>query len=112
MVKSWTIALEDADDGSGDLVLPFPQDLLDAAGWKEGDTLNWEQEGTSWVLTKKGFESWFHQLENFSLRSDRFYESLDQFTSIAGRNANLEIWLRAAFEAGCESNSGLRSQNT
>jgi bifunctional DNA-binding transcriptional regulator/antitoxin component of YhaV-PrlF toxin-antitoxin module len=40
-MTSWTITIEEADDGSGDLVLPFPDDLLKAAGWKEGDTLEW-----------------------------------------------------------------------
>jgi hypothetical protein len=50
----WTITLEEADDGSGDLVLPLPQDLLDGAGWKEGDVLEWtdNNDGT-WSLTKK-----------------------------------------------------------
>ena len=41
-MTTWTITLDEADDGSGDLVLPFPEDFLKEAGWKEGDTLNWE----------------------------------------------------------------------
>lgn len=50
----WIITLEEADDGSGDLVLPLPQDLLDGAGWKEGDTLKWIDNGDgSWTLKKK-----------------------------------------------------------
>ena len=50
----WTIKVEEADDGSGDLVLPFPDDLLESAGWKEGDTLEWidNKDGT-WILKKK-----------------------------------------------------------
>ena len=50
----WTIKVEDAEDGSGDLVLPFPDDLLESAGWKEGDTLEWidNKDGT-WILKKK-----------------------------------------------------------
>jgi hypothetical protein len=50
---SWTVTLEEAEDGSGDLVMPLPQDLLDSQDWREGDTLNWE-EGTngSWTLSK------------------------------------------------------------
>jgi bifunctional DNA-binding transcriptional regulator/antitoxin component of YhaV-PrlF toxin-antitoxin module len=52
-MKSWTITLEEADDGSGDLVLPLPQDLMDDAGWKEGDKLEWidNKDGT-WSLKK------------------------------------------------------------
>lgn len=50
----WIITLEEADDGSGDLVMPLPQDLLDGAGWKEGDTLKWIDNGDgSWTLKKK-----------------------------------------------------------
>ena len=50
---SWTVTLEEAEDGSGDLVMPLPQDLLDSQDWKEGDTLNWEEsDNGSWILSK------------------------------------------------------------
>jgi hypothetical protein len=53
-VTRWTVTLDEADDGSGDLIMPLPQDLLDIKGWKEGDTLTWKDEGNgSWSLTKK-----------------------------------------------------------
>lgn len=52
-MTQWTITVEEADDGSGDLILPFPQDFLESAGWKEGDTLDWNDNGDgSWSLTK------------------------------------------------------------
>ena len=52
--KSWTVTVEEAEDGSGDLVLPLPQEMLDLQGWKEGDTLNWidNKDGT-WSIAKK-----------------------------------------------------------
>jgi len=54
MTNKWTITLEEADDGSGDLIMPLPQDLLDGAGWQEGDTLKWTDLGNgSWSLTKQ-----------------------------------------------------------
>jgi hypothetical protein len=54
MTNKWTIDLVEADDGSGDLVMPLPQDLLDSAGWQEGDVLEWRDLGDgSWSLTKK-----------------------------------------------------------
>ena len=54
MSRSWTIKVEDAEDGSGDLILPFPEDLLESAGWKEGDTLEWiDNKDGSWILKKK-----------------------------------------------------------
>lgn len=50
---SWTVTVEEADDGSGDLVMPLPQDFLDQQGWKEGDTLDWkDNEDGSWSLSK------------------------------------------------------------
>ena len=49
----WTVTVEEAGDGSGDLVLPFPQDFLESAGWNEGDILDWNDNGDgSWSLTK------------------------------------------------------------
>lgn len=42
MTKSWILTVEEAEDGSGDGVLIFPQDLLDETNWKEGDNLIWE----------------------------------------------------------------------
>jgi len=51
---SWTIVLEEADDGSGDLILPFPDALLEEAGWKEGDILEWiDNENGSYSLRKR-----------------------------------------------------------
>ena len=51
--STWTVTVEEADDGSGDLVLPLPQDFLDQQGWKEGDTLDWKDNNNgSWSLSK------------------------------------------------------------
>ena len=52
-MSKWTVTVEEADDGSGDLVMPLPQDFLDQQGWKEGDTLDWkDNEDGSWTLSK------------------------------------------------------------
>lgn len=49
----WTVTVEEAEDGSGDLVLPLPSDLLEVAGWKEGDTLEWiDNNDGSWIIQK------------------------------------------------------------
>lgn len=44
------------------------------------------------------FEDWWNEIESFSLRSERFFESMTQF-SATGKPVNMELWLRAAFEA-------------
>jgi hypothetical protein len=36
----WQLTLIDAGDGSGDAILPLPDDLLNQIGWAEGDVLD------------------------------------------------------------------------
>lgn len=46
--------IEDANDGSGDGILTFPEGMCEKVGWKEGDTLNLEViDGNKLVITKK-----------------------------------------------------------
>ena len=53
MKTNWTITVEEVDAGSGDLVLPFPDDFLEQQGWKEGDTLEWtDNQDGSWTIQK------------------------------------------------------------
>jgi hypothetical protein len=52
MSKSWTITLED-DPETGDLTMPLTDEILESAGWKEGDTLQWiDNENGTWTLRK------------------------------------------------------------
>jgi hypothetical protein len=52
ILKNWTVSVEE-DPETGDLILPLPLDLLEEAGWKEGDSLNWiDQKDGSWQLKK------------------------------------------------------------
>ena len=51
--NTWTLTVEE-DPETGDAILQFPPDLLEQAGWKEGDTLEWTDRGDgSWSLGKK-----------------------------------------------------------
>jgi len=51
--KVWTVTPEE-DPATGDMIITFPPDFLESAGWKEGDTLVWNmQEDGSVYLTKK-----------------------------------------------------------
>jgi hypothetical protein len=50
---SWTLKVEE-DPETGDGILTFPTDLLESAGWKEGDTIQWiDLKDGSWQLKKK-----------------------------------------------------------
>jgi bifunctional DNA-binding transcriptional regulator/antitoxin component of YhaV-PrlF toxin-antitoxin module len=49
----WTLTVGE-DPETGDAILTFPPDLLEKAGWKEGDTLNWiDQKDGSYQLIKE-----------------------------------------------------------
>jgi len=52
-MQSWTITLEE-DPETGDLLLPFTDEILQAVGWKEGDVVEWidNKDGT-WSLKKQ-----------------------------------------------------------
>jgi hypothetical protein len=53
MKTSWVLEVQE-DPETGDAILEFPPELLEQAGWKEGDTLIWEDMGNgSWGLSKK-----------------------------------------------------------
>lgn len=52
--KSWTLTTEEDPADPEGLLLTFPPDLLESAGWKSGDTLEWKDNGDgSWSLSKK-----------------------------------------------------------
>ena len=50
-VKTWSVMIEEEGE---DLVLPFPQEMLDEVGWKPGDNLEWVDRGDgTWEIRKK-----------------------------------------------------------
>ena len=50
--KSSKYTLELIEEGD-DLIMPLPEQLLQEAGWKEGDNLNWKDNGNgTWTLSK------------------------------------------------------------
>lgn len=51
-MKSWTITLEE-DPETGDLLLPFTDEILTEVGWKIGDTLVWEEKDDTWIIRRK-----------------------------------------------------------
>jgi hypothetical protein len=55
--KSWVCDIVDAEDGSGDAILTFPDELVMLQGWKEGTELKLtvvgEGTGKSLYITEK-----------------------------------------------------------
>jgi bifunctional DNA-binding transcriptional regulator/antitoxin component of YhaV-PrlF toxin-antitoxin module len=53
MNQQWTLTVQE-DPQTGDSILEFPPEVLEAAGWKEGDVIEWKNlNDGSWGLTKK-----------------------------------------------------------
>jgi bifunctional DNA-binding transcriptional regulator/antitoxin component of YhaV-PrlF toxin-antitoxin module len=52
-MSKWTVTVEE-DPETGDMILPFNDEILEATGWKIGDTLVWidNKDGT-WIIEKK-----------------------------------------------------------
>jgi hypothetical protein len=50
----WTLEVKEDPSNPDELMLEFPPELLETAGWKEGDTLIWTvQDDQSIILSKK-----------------------------------------------------------
>jgi len=56
MRKAYTVEVE-TDPITGELVLPFPDELIEDMGWKEGDTLIWGSTDAGIFVTKKEDDS-------------------------------------------------------
>lgn len=53
----WTVTIEE-DKETGELLLPFPPDLLSQMGWIEGTELFWQdQEDGTYIISEKKNES-------------------------------------------------------
>jgi len=57
MNKRYIIDVQEANDGSGDAILEFPEEFIAETGWKEGTVLNLKVEetptGNIIVMTEK-----------------------------------------------------------
>ena len=52
-MSKWTIVVQE-DSETGELMLPFSDEMLSEVGWKEGDVLEWiDNKNGSWTLRKK-----------------------------------------------------------
>ncbi len=51
--KKWTVEIEEDPNDPEQLILPLPGEMLEQVGWRDGDTLDWQDNGDgSWTLTK------------------------------------------------------------
>jgi len=52
--NTWVLEVQEDPNNPDELILQFPPELLETAGWKEGDSLLWKDRGDgSWELSKK-----------------------------------------------------------
>lgn len=52
--NSWEVTVE-TDPDTGEVILPFPDDMIERLGWKEGTTIYWidNKDGTFTLTDKK-----------------------------------------------------------
>jgi hypothetical protein len=55
--KIWTTELIETDDGTGDAILQFPDELIAETGWKEGTVLKLAVKDGILYITEKKLES-------------------------------------------------------
>ena len=52
--NTWVLEVQEDPNNPDELILQFPPELLETAGWKEGDSLLWKDRSDgSWELSKK-----------------------------------------------------------
>jgi hypothetical protein len=50
MSKKYTVDIIETDDGSGDAILPFPDELVKELNWEEGDLLDLQLQPDDSIL--------------------------------------------------------------
>ena len=55
--KVYKAELLETNDGTGDAILQFPDELIEETGWKEGTVLNLVVDGDKLIITEKKNES-------------------------------------------------------
>lgn len=59
MIKMDKFTVEIKENTEGELYIEFPDQLMEQMGWKEGDTLKWDDKGNgSFSITKKEETEW------------------------------------------------------
>lgn len=52
MQNSWILDVKEAEDGEP--YIELPDELIDSLGWKEGDVVEWKDNGDkTWSIIKK-----------------------------------------------------------
>jgi hypothetical protein len=52
---------------------------------------------------EKSFNEWFNEVENYSMRSERFYNDLMTIKSASLHFDKMSVWLKAAYEEGAKT---------
>jgi bifunctional DNA-binding transcriptional regulator/antitoxin component of YhaV-PrlF toxin-antitoxin module len=55
--------LEIQEDDNGEWFLTFPDDIVEALGWQEGDVLEWKLKGNGVLLSKLNDSAGYEVIE-------------------------------------------------
>ena len=72
MSKSWVLDVKECEDGSGDKYIELNDEILAETGWKEGDTLEWIDQGDGSFKMEKKEETEFVMVECISQFRERY----------------------------------------
>ena len=50
--NSYTLIIQEAEDGSGDGIITFPDEIIEQLGWYEDMPINMRVEGNTLIITK------------------------------------------------------------
>jgi bifunctional DNA-binding transcriptional regulator/antitoxin component of YhaV-PrlF toxin-antitoxin module len=85
--KVWTVDLQE-DPITSDMILEFPPEVLEQAGWREGDSLIWKDNGDgSFMLTKQ--ETEWVLVECVSTFRNRYMVEVPKGTDDYGKDKSL-----------------------
>ena len=85
MGKQWIISLEE-DPETGELILPLSDDILEDAGWKTGDVIEWiDNKDGSWTMRKKEETQWV-LVETVSMFRERYMVEVPVGTDQYGKD--------------------------
>ena len=89
MSKSWVLDVKECEDGSGDKYIELNDEILAETGWKEGDTLEWIDQGDgSFKMQKKEETTELVMVECVSTFRFPYFLGNDDYVLISGENAD------------------------
>lgn len=79
-MKTYIATVTDAEDGSGDVIIPLDPSMVSSLGWKPGDTVIWKDnnDGTFSITKKEIMTKKLLMVESVSMFRMRYLVEVDE----------------------------------